>query len=105
MQPLQEVQNLAAVLNQQQSSISSVKARMATPAASNTQEALPVFDLSAFLALDGQKLSPELQEQCKQLADCLARTGCLVVSKQHHTTQRMHAAGFDGFRLFEQEDL
>uniref|UniRef100_A0A383VB58 Isopenicillin N synthase-like Fe(2+) 2OG dioxygenase domain-containing protein n=1 Tax=Tetradesmus obliquus TaxID=3088 RepID=A0A383VB58_TETOB len=79
MQPLQEVQNLAAVLNQQQRSSGSVKAHMATSAASNTQEALPVFDLSAFLALDGQPPTPELQEQCKQLAECLARTGCLVV--------------------------
>jgi hypothetical protein len=79
MQPLQEVQNLAAVLKQQQSNSSSIKANMATSAASNTQEALPVFDLSAFLALNGQPASKELQEQCKQLAECLARTGCLVV--------------------------
>lgn len=79
MQPLQEVHNLAAALNQQQRSSGSGKAHMATPAASNTQEALPVFELSAFLALDGQPPTAELQEQCKQLAECLARTGCLVV--------------------------
>lgn len=90
MQPLQEVHNLAAALNQQQRSSGSGKAHMATPAASNTQEALPVFELSAFLALDGQPPTAELQEQCKQLAECLARTGCLVVKKQRHMQRCMH---------------
>ncbi|KAF6250741.1 Clavaminate synthase-like protein [Scenedesmus sp. NREL 46B-D3] len=92
MQPLQEVQNLAAVLNQQQSSSGSIKANMATSAASNTQEALPVFDLSAFLALAGQPATHELHEQCKQLAECLARTGCLVVRDP-----RVSAAANDTF--------
>lgn len=46
----------------------------------STQELLPVFDLSAFLALaEGEAPSAALLEQCKQLSECLAKTGCLVV--------------------------
>lgn len=46
----------------------------------STQDLLPVFDLSAFLALaEGEAPSEELLEQCRQLAECLVKTGCLVV--------------------------
>lgn len=46
----------------------------------STQDLLPVFDLATFLQLaDGQEPSADL-EQCRQLAECLAKTGCLVVS-------------------------
>lgn len=88
-QPLQEVQNRPTAHQQlhspskqhlhstgsQQGSSSSTPMQQAS-----TQDLLPVFDLSDFLALpDGQEPSPALLQQCKQLADCLVKTGCLVV--------------------------
>ena len=89
-QPLQEVQNrptaqqqlhspskqqLHSIGSQQGSSSSSTPMQQ-----TSTQDLLPVFDLSDFLALpDGQEPSPALLQQCKQLADCLVKTGCLVV--------------------------
>lgn len=82
--PLQEVQNIATEALKQQGSLK--QSSMAPQAAVNTQEALPVFDLSEFIALEGGEPTPGLVEQCKQLAECLARTGCLVVSmKQKHS--------------------
>lgn len=42
--------------------------------------ALPVFDLSEFLALKNGEVPAKLVPQCQQLAECLASTGCVVVS-------------------------
>eukprot|EP00878_Enallax_costatus_P011232 GHUV01011729.1.p1 GENE.GHUV01011729.1~~GHUV01011729.1.p1 ORF type:complete len:329 (+),score=73.58 GHUV01011729.1:124-1110(+) len=81
--PLQEVQNLAAARNHPPShKLGSMLTRSSStgvPYASDTQDALPVFDLAPFLALQGQAPGAELMQQCQQLADCLARTGCLVI--------------------------
>lgn len=81
-QPLQEVQNCPQQLSKQLSNRelkSSSSASMQQPQAS-TQDLLPVFDLSDFLALQaGQQPSTAVVEQCRQLAECLVKTGCLVV--------------------------
>lgn len=46
----------------------------------STQTLLPVFDLTDFLQLaDGQQPSAALLQQCQRLAECLEKTGCLVV--------------------------
>ena len=91
-QPLTEVQNRPAQqqLHQHKQLHKPVQdnsiASMQQP---STQDLLPVFDLTDFLALpDGQAPSAALLEQCKQLAECLARTGCLVVSHAVNMTRR-----------------
>eukprot|EP00879_Flechtneria_rotunda_P021970 GHRR01023170.1.p1 GENE.GHRR01023170.1~~GHRR01023170.1.p1 ORF type:complete len:229 (+),score=50.13 GHRR01023170.1:213-899(+) len=87
--PLREVQNLASTnLTHTSAGCKAAPSEnqmtaMAPHATTNLQEALPVFDLAPFLALDGQAPSAELLQLCQQLADCLARTGCLVVRDPH----------------------
>lgn len=83
-QPLQEVQNRPQQQlhpNQQLHKAVPLSSSSSSPMQqASTQELLPVFDLSGFLALsDGQAPSGALLQQCQQLAECLVRTGCLVV--------------------------
>lgn len=87
--PLRELQNLASNSSastgpcpQQQKLSQQVHAavQMAPQkTSSDTTNVLPVFDLSGFLALKQGEVPAELVQQCMQLADCLASTGCVVV--------------------------
>jgi hypothetical protein len=82
-QPLQEVQNRPQQqLHPNQQLHKAVHRSSSSPMQqASTQELLQVFDLSDFLALaDGQAPSGALLQQCQQLAECLVKTGCLVVS-------------------------
>jgi hypothetical protein len=84
--PLQEVHNLPTnhPVNFAKAVQKGPSGRMVPEAATNTEEALPVFDLGLWLAIQGHEMTKELPAEvhqlCKQLADCLERTGCLVVS-------------------------
>ncbi|KAF8056110.1 DEGP9 [Scenedesmus sp. PABB004] len=51
------------------------------PPPGSTQQALPVFDLAAFLDAEraGRAPGAEVRQQCAALAACLAATGCLLV--------------------------
>ena len=40
---------------------------------------LPTFDLSPMLESEGERSSEQLQQLCQAVADCLRKTGCLVV--------------------------
>ena len=88
--PLQEVHNLPT--NQPGYSAKAGHKTTSSPmgprAATNTEEALPVFDLGLWLAIQNhdrtKDLPAEVGELCKQLANCLERTGCLVVRKKLH---------------------
>lgn len=81
-QPLREVQlNTPQQLNtplQQHIKPSSIPKPAMQQA--STQDLLPVFDLTDLLQLaDGQQPSAALLLQCQRLAECLEKTGCLVV--------------------------
>lgn len=81
--PLQQIQNLTAHDYLASSKLNAMSARPSATSLSpavDTQEALPVFEIAPFIALDGQTPAAQLMQQCQQLADCLARTGCLLVS-------------------------
>jgi len=81
-QPLTEVQNWPQQqLHRSKQTSAMPQHNSSTPMQpASTEELLPVFDLRDFLALqDAEAPSAVLLEQCKQLAECLAKTGCLVV--------------------------
>lgn len=47
----------------------------------DSSSVLPVYDLSDFLTSNPSGApSEQLLEQCRQLAECLHQTGCLIVS-------------------------
>jgi hypothetical protein len=86
-QPLREVQLNSPPQQQQKQLQQHIKPSRSTaqPAMhqASTQEMLPVFDLTDFLQLaDGQQPSAALLQQCQRLAECLEKTGCLVVRTQ-----------------------
>ena len=67
----------------QRSVLSELNSRLNVPSgakldALGASSPLPTFDLQPFLA-GGNSSELFLQEECKALADCLSRTGCLIV--------------------------